>query len=104
MKASYTVSEQTQRAGASPLSGSADGGTGSVGASKAFSEGREPLFHPRDFALLGNCQAIVHALRRPPLARRAALLPQAPISCRGSAPIGAPARPESCRWSWPSRI
>ena len=59
MKASYTVSEQTQRAGASLLSGSAGGGTGSVGASKAFSERREPLFHPRDFALLGNCQAIV---------------------------------------------
>ena len=59
MKASYTVSEQTQRAGASLLSGAAGGGTGSVGASKAFSERREPLFHPRDFALLGNCQAIV---------------------------------------------
>ena len=59
MKASYTVSEQTARAGASLLSGSAGGGTGSVGASKAFSECREPLFHPRDFALLGNCQAIV---------------------------------------------
>ena len=59
MKASYTVSEQTARAGASLLSGSAGGGTGSVGASKAFSERREPLFHPRDFTLLGNCQAIV---------------------------------------------
>ncbi len=59
IKASYTVSEQTARAGASLLSGSAGGGTGSVGASKAFSERREPLFHPRDFALLGNCQAIV---------------------------------------------
>ena len=59
MKASYTVSEQTQRASASLLSGSAGGGTGSVGATKAFSESREPLFHPRDFTLLGNCQAIV---------------------------------------------
>ena len=59
MKASYTVSEQTARASASLLSGSAGGGTGSVGASKAFTERREPLFHPRDFALLGNCQAIV---------------------------------------------
>ena len=59
MKASYTVSEQTGRASASLLSGSAGGGTGSVGASKAFSERREPLFHPRDFALLENCQAIV---------------------------------------------
>ncbi len=34
MKASYTVSEQTARAGASMLSGSAGGGPGSVGASK----------------------------------------------------------------------
>ena len=59
MKASYTVSEQTARASASLLSGGAGGGTGSVGASKAFSERREPLFHPRDFTLLGNCQAIV---------------------------------------------
>ena len=59
MKASYTVSEQTPRASASLLSGAAGGGTGSVGASKAFSEKREPLFHPRDFTILGNCQAIV---------------------------------------------
>ena len=59
MKASYTVSAQTARASASLLSGSAGGGTGSSGASKAFSESREPLFHPRDFTLLGNCQAIV---------------------------------------------
>ena len=59
MKASYTVSEQTSRAGASLLSGSAGGGTGSVGASKAFSERREPLFHPRDFTVLDNYQAIV---------------------------------------------
>ena len=59
MKASYTVSEQTQRASASLLSGAAGGGPGSVGASKAFSEKREPLFHPRDFTILGNCQAIV---------------------------------------------
>ena len=59
MKASYTVSEHTARASASLLSGSAAGGTGSIGASKAFSESREPLFHPRDFTLLDNCQAIV---------------------------------------------
>ena len=59
MKVSYTVSEQTARASASLLSGTAGGGTGSVGASKAFSERREPLFHPRDFTVLGNCQAIV---------------------------------------------
>ncbi len=59
MKASYTVSEQTSRAAVSVLSGSAGGGTGSVGASKAFSERREPLFHPRDFTVLDNYQAIV---------------------------------------------
>ena len=59
MKASYTVSEQTSRASASLLSGEAGGGTGSVGASKAFSEHREAVFHPRDFAILENCQAIV---------------------------------------------
>ena len=59
IKASYTVSEQTARASASLLSGAAGGGTGSVGASKAFAERREPLFHPRDFTVLGNWQAIV---------------------------------------------
>ena len=59
MKASYSVSEQTSRATASLLSGSPGGGAGSLSASKSFSERREALFHPRDFALLGNCQAIV---------------------------------------------
>ena len=55
-----TLVEGADRAPARPsLSGSACGGTGSVGVSKAFSERREPLFHPPDFALLGNCQAIV---------------------------------------------
>lgn len=58
MKASYSVSEQTSRATASLLTGSPGGGTGSLSASKSFSEHREALFHPRDFALLGNCQAI----------------------------------------------
>ena len=59
MKASYSVSEQTSRATASLLSGSPGGGAGSLSASKSFSQHREALFHPRDFALLGNCQAIV---------------------------------------------
>ena len=59
MKASYSVSEQTPGAAASLLSGAPGGGTGSLSASKSFSERREPLFHPRDFARLGNCQAIV---------------------------------------------
>ena len=59
MKASYSVSEQTSQATASLLTGSPGGGTGSLSASKSFSERREALFHPRDFTLLGNCQAIV---------------------------------------------
>ena len=59
MKASYSLSEETSRAGASLLSGSPGGGTGSLSASKTFSERREPPFHPRDFTTLGNCQAIV---------------------------------------------
>ena len=59
IKASYSVSEQTARAGASLLTGAAGGGTGSLSASKSFSERREALFHPRDFTVLGNCQAIV---------------------------------------------
>ena len=33
-------------------------GGGSIGATKSFREQREAVFHPRDFALLGNCQAI----------------------------------------------
>ena len=40
------------------MSAQAGGGRGSVGASKSFHERREALFQPRDFALLGNCQAI----------------------------------------------
>ena len=45
-----------------------------------------------------------HAVRRPPLAPRPALLSQAGLPARRpSLPTGAPARPESCRWSSPSR-
>ena len=33
-------------------------GGGSIGATKSFQERREAVFHPRDFTLLGNCQAI----------------------------------------------
>ena len=58
IKDSYTISETSQRSGVSPLSGRAGGGTGSIGATKSFQERREAVFHPRDFALLGNCQAI----------------------------------------------
>ena len=58
IKGSYTISETSKRAEVSPLSGRAGGGGGSMGASKSFREQREAVFHPRDFALLGNCQAI----------------------------------------------
>ena len=58
IKGSYTISETSKRAGVSPLSGRAGGGGGSMGATKSFREQREAVFHPRDFALLGNCQAI----------------------------------------------
>ena len=46
------------RSEVSPLSGRAGGGGGSMGATKSFREQREAVFHPRDFALLSNCQAI----------------------------------------------
>ena len=58
IKGSYTISETSKRAEVSPLSGRAGGGGGSMGATKSFREQREAVFHPRDFALLGNCQAI----------------------------------------------
>ena len=56
IKESYTISETSKRSEVSPLSGRAGGG--SMGATKSFREQREAVFHPRDFALLGNCQAI----------------------------------------------
>ena len=58
IKGSYTISETSKRAGVSPLSGRAGGSGGSIGATKSFQERREAVFHPRDFTLLGNCQAI----------------------------------------------
>ena len=58
IKGSYTISETSKRSEVSPLSGRAGGGGGSIGATKSFQERREAVFHPRDFALLGNCQAI----------------------------------------------
>ena len=58
IKAMYTISETSKRADVSPLSGRAGGGGGSMGATKSFREQREAVFHPRDFALLSNCQAI----------------------------------------------
>ena len=58
IKPSYTISETSRRAEVYPLSGSAGGGGGTIGATKSFREQREAVFHPRDFALLSNCQAI----------------------------------------------
>ena len=58
IKAMYTISETSKRSEVSPLSGRAGGGGGSMGATTSFREQREAVFHPRDFALLSNCQAI----------------------------------------------
>ena len=58
IKSSYTINESAKSSGINLLSAQAGGGRGSVGASKSFQERREALFQPRDFALLGNCQAI----------------------------------------------
>ena len=58
IKSSYTINESSRQSGVSLMSATAGSGKGSVGASKSFQERREALFQPRDFALLGNCQAI----------------------------------------------
>ena len=58
IKGAYTINETSRRSGINLMSAQAGGGQGSVGASKSFQERREALFQPRDFALLGNCQAI----------------------------------------------
>ena len=55
---SYSFSEQA-KPGFGLVTGRAGGGKGSVGASKSYREVREPVFHPRAFTLLDNCQAIV---------------------------------------------
>ena len=55
---SYTFTETTGRPEFSLLSGRAGGGKGTIGASKSFRTSREPVFQPRAFSLLDNCQAI----------------------------------------------
>ena len=55
---SYTFTETTGRPEFSLLSGRAGGGKGTIGASKSFRRVREPVFSPRAFSLLDNCQAI----------------------------------------------
>ena len=58
IKPSYTITESSKKSEVSMLSAQAGGVAGSVGASKSFREQREPVFQPREFALLSNCQAI----------------------------------------------
>ena len=55
---SYTFTETTGRPEFSLLSGRAGGGKGTIGASKSFRQQREPVFTPREFALLANYQAV----------------------------------------------
>lgn len=55
--ASWSFSEQG-KAGLSLTSARPGGGRGSLGASKSYRETRDPLFHPRAFTRLDNCQAI----------------------------------------------
>ena len=55
---SYTFTETTGRPEFSLLSGRPGGGRGTIGASKSFRTAREPVFTPREFSLLDNCQAI----------------------------------------------
>ncbi len=57
-QASYTFTETTGRPEFSLLSGRAGGGRGTIGASKSFRRSREPVFTPREFALLANYQAV----------------------------------------------
>ena len=57
-QASYTFTETTGRPEFSLLSGRAGGGRGTIGASKSFRRQREPVFTPRQFALLANYQAV----------------------------------------------
>ena len=84
IKSSYTINESAKSSGINLMSAQAGGGRGSVGASKSFQERREALFQPRDFALLGNCQAIclpydgVQSSRPAPRLLEAALPPGRP--------------------------
>jgi len=57
-QASHTFTETTGRPEFSLLSGKAGGGRGTIGTSKSFRRQREPVFTPRQFALLANYQAI----------------------------------------------
>ena len=87
---SYTFTETTGRPEFSLLSGRAGGGRGTIGASKSFRQAREPVFTPREFALLANYQAIclpyddVKSLPCP------ARLPETPLPAEGDGLLAAP--------------
>ena len=59
---SYSFTESA-KPGFSVITARAGGAKGTLGTSKSYREQREPLFHPRAFSLLENCQAII-LLRR----------------------------------------
>ena len=55
---SYSFTESA-KPGFSVITARARGAKGTLGTSKSYREQREPLFHPRAFSLLENCQAII---------------------------------------------
>ena len=55
---SYSFTESA-KPGFSVVTARAGGAKGTLGTSKSYREQREPLFHPRAFSLLENCQAII---------------------------------------------
>ena len=57
-QASHTFTETTGRPEFSLLSGRAGGGRGTIGTSKSFRQALQPVFTPRQFALLANYQAV----------------------------------------------
>ncbi len=59
MKPNYSITETIDRGGVSLLTGRpGGGGRTQLGTTKGFRESREAVFHPRDFTLLSNYQAI----------------------------------------------
>ena len=59
MKPNYSITETIDRGGVSLLTGRpGGGGRTQLGTTKGFRESREAAFHPRDFTLLSNYQAI----------------------------------------------
>jgi len=59
MKPNFSITETIDRGGVSLLTGTpGGGGRTQLGTTKGFRESRESVFHPRDFTLLSNSQAI----------------------------------------------